>query len=113
MSTKLISKFELNPIATEFLKDRLSNRAYDNLMADINQYLIDNKDKGEARIIFGNNDLIGHDFLNSFIYRFHDETICDSTAKRFKKELKKSDYEFYHFHQKYQYWYHEFTFSWR
>jgi hypothetical protein len=108
---KLISKHELNPNA---IRTRMSDDEYDQLIVDINQYLIENKEKGSTQIVFGNESLIVKHFPASFIKLFDSEAVYESTTKRFKKQLKNSDLSFvsYNSISTCGYFYHTFTISW-
>jgi hypothetical protein len=112
MSVTLIPKLELNPNSDVKHLTRLSNEEFDQLISEINQFLIDHKDDGCARVIFGNNDLVLNTFPDSFIRLFDSEVVCKSTAKRFAKLLKHADYHFTQYVSRYTYWYNEFEIKW-
>lgn len=116
MKVKLISRYDLAPESyigtTKIKKKRLHDPEYDQLIEKINQFFIDNKDKGSVKVVFGNPELVIENFAGSFIQLFDDEAICEDTAKRFEKQLKKGDYTYTKYQSQHTYWYQEFEVGW-
>jgi hypothetical protein len=108
---KLISRQELNPDAV--LK-RLSDEEYNLLISDINEYLLDNKEQGSAKIVFRNENSVVKNFGDCYSRIFFDEQIWETAVKKFKKELKKSDFDVTTYNTSYgSYFYCTFEISWK
>ncbi len=108
MKNKLITTCELK---TGEVK-RLSAQEYNSFITKVNLYLLDIKEKDEARIVFGNSELNLDHFPDSLIQLFDDEMICESTAKRFTKALKKSGFTVHSYNGTSDYFYTVFNIEW-
>lgn len=87
--TKLIQRHE---IVVDYKRTKITDEEYDAFIRSVNQLIVDNKDEGHIKVIFTGSGPIGElTFPDGKFFPFPDE-IFESVYKRFKKDLKKTEY---------------------
>lgn len=86
---KLIQRHEL---VSEYNPSKITDEDYDAFISQVNSVITENKDKGSVKIVItGMNTADFSNIDSSSIFPFPDD-VFQSVYKRFKKDLKKSEY---------------------
>lgn len=107
--TKLIARHEL---VSDYEPSKITDEDYETFIRRVNSVIIENKDKGSAKIII--TGMTTADFPKTesgSIFPFPDD-VFQSVYKRFKKDLKKTEYDVSSYGSTSCVYYYMFEISW-
>lgn len=86
---KLIQRHEL---VSDYEPYKITDKDYDTFIRSVNSVIIDNKDKGIVKIVITGQTTVDETTIPDGKFFPFPDGVFDSVHKRFKKDLKKSEY---------------------
>ena len=87
--TKLIQRHEL---VSDYEPSKITDEDYDAFIRRVNSVITDNKDKGHIKIVITGMTAVDETVIPDGKFFPFSDVVFESVYKRFKKDLKKTDY---------------------
>lgn len=107
---KLIQRHEL---VSDYEPSKITDEDYDAFISQVNSVIMENKDKGSVKIVItGMNTADFSNIDGGGVFPFPDD-VFESVYKRFKKDLKKTEYDTASYGSTMSVYYYMFEISWK
>ena len=107
---KLIQRHEL---VSDYEPSKITDEDYDAFIRRVNSVITDNKDKGHVKIIIAGMTTVDETVIPDGKFFPFPDGVFESVHKRFKKDLKKSDYNVTSYNRTAGVYYAVFEIDWR
>ena len=108
--TKLIQRHEL---VSDYEPSKITDEDYDAFIRRVNSVITDNKDKGHVKIVITGMTTVDETAIPDGHFFPFSDVVFESVYKRFKKDLKKTEYDVTSYNSTVGVYYAVFEIDWR